>query len=649
MIKISSDDIDQLEKESTQYFENELSFDEDRRTAIINFDDIQACPGSGKTTLLSAKLILMAKKWKNQYQGICVLSHTNVAKNEIISRLEKHPDGSKLLNYPHFIGTIQEFTNRFLSIPYMKYNHWALNQITDVNSLAEAYLKLPWRKYTLKKDRNKSYFLSYLHHRRQIPFNEILFVFNNDQLKINPQIIEKANNHIIVPKGFEKYLTDKRITLLNQGIITYMEMYEFAFAYLHQNPSISTALQARFPYVFIDEMQDTDAKQDQLINQAFRGEESKTIIQMFGDPDQAIFFGSKDSDPNRSFNQESDLTSITTSHRFTESIAKLISPMSLNQLTITSTLATDDSLPHTIFLVDDNTREKAIPAFAKLCLKHNLSTDKHPIKAVGSVGESQANLRIPHYFPQFEKNNNPDSFNPDKLFHFFIYAQNLKNESKHTHQSYKTLLAGINKLYQLNHLKISLDKQEKYPTIQRLKSWLSNNNKLNQFNLFFLKATQKELTKENWDSIRRELINIFELDYETIIQNIFLEFDSNYQHQIESENNNLNRYYYSENGQEIAIDIGTIHSIKGETHTATLVLETKYYQNDIAHVIDILLGIDSKKQIAAQKTQFMKRLYVAMSRPKHLLCLACDKSIFTEERINKINKKPTWNLMDLTQ
>ncbi|MGF1817160.1 UvrD-helicase domain-containing protein, partial [Vibrio splendidus] len=72
-----------------------LVFDQERRKAIKGFSDIQACPGSGKTTLIAAKLILLAKSWQQSTSGICVLSHTNVAKNEIISRLEGDEYGHK--------------------------------------------------------------------------------------------------------------------------------------------------------------------------------------------------------------------------------------------------------------------------------------------------------------------------------------------------------------------------------------------------------------------------------------------------------------------------------------------------------------------------------------------------------------------------
>jgi DNA helicase-2/ATP-dependent DNA helicase PcrA len=108
-----------------------LVFDQARRQAIKGYVDIQACPGSGKTTLIAAKLILLAKSWQQGTSGICVLSHTNVAKNEIISRLESDEYGRKLLSYPHFIGTIQEFVNRFLALPFCRSKGIKIKRIDD--------------------------------------------------------------------------------------------------------------------------------------------------------------------------------------------------------------------------------------------------------------------------------------------------------------------------------------------------------------------------------------------------------------------------------------------------------------------------------------------------------------------------------------
>ena len=69
-------------------------FDE-TRVGIIKNDSscyIQACPGSGKTTALLAKLIILANKLPlADGKGVCVLTHTNVAIDEIKSNVGKRP------------------------------------------------------------------------------------------------------------------------------------------------------------------------------------------------------------------------------------------------------------------------------------------------------------------------------------------------------------------------------------------------------------------------------------------------------------------------------------------------------------------------------------------------------------------------------
>ena len=78
----------------------EGAFDAERIEALKDMSsvDIQACPGSGKTTLLVAKLAILCKKWPNKNRGICVLSHTNVAREEIESRLGNTDVGKQLLS-----------------------------------------------------------------------------------------------------------------------------------------------------------------------------------------------------------------------------------------------------------------------------------------------------------------------------------------------------------------------------------------------------------------------------------------------------------------------------------------------------------------------------------------------------------------------
>ena len=102
-ITITDVDIDWVEG----ILDGNIKFDQPRRNIIKNLEsiDIQAFPGSGKTTILVAKLAILAKKWTSTTSGICVLSHTNVAREEIEKRLGNTEIGAELLRYPHFIGS----------------------------------------------------------------------------------------------------------------------------------------------------------------------------------------------------------------------------------------------------------------------------------------------------------------------------------------------------------------------------------------------------------------------------------------------------------------------------------------------------------------------------------------------------------------
>ena len=108
-------------------------FDEHQLKVLQNINnlDVEACPGSGKTTVLVAKLALLARYWTPKNQGICVLSMTNAAREEIQERLGNTIEGQKLLHPPHFIGTIHSFFSEFLAKPHLNSNNMSIVSIDD--------------------------------------------------------------------------------------------------------------------------------------------------------------------------------------------------------------------------------------------------------------------------------------------------------------------------------------------------------------------------------------------------------------------------------------------------------------------------------------------------------------------------------------
>ena len=78
--------------------ENQQSF-----LSAVTSRDVQAAPGNGKTTLLVAKLALLSRFWTSRAEGVCVISHTNAARQEVEKKLSSHPSASAFLSYPHFV------------------------------------------------------------------------------------------------------------------------------------------------------------------------------------------------------------------------------------------------------------------------------------------------------------------------------------------------------------------------------------------------------------------------------------------------------------------------------------------------------------------------------------------------------------------
>ena len=237
-------------------------FDKDRIPIIEDFNnsfDVNACPGSGKTTVLLAKLIILSRKMPlNNGQGICVLTHTNVAIDEIKSKLGDKSD--ILFKYPNYFGTIQNFVDKYLAIPYFKkqkneniktidndiyYDHIRkLSKLIypQIRNSIQYSVQKGWGNYT-----NESY-----------EKNFITFI-DSKQFDIDTKEIKGNNNTVLTNRKFYEELKDVMINkTLDKGILRYKDAYFLAGLYLKEFPELQNYFSNRFRYVFIDEMQDID-------------------------------------------------------------------------------------------------------------------------------------------------------------------------------------------------------------------------------------------------------------------------------------------------------------------------------------------------------------------------------------------------------
>ncbi|WP_215192715.1 hypothetical protein [Exiguobacterium sp. s7] len=115
--------------------------------------------------------------------------------------------------------------------------------------------------------------------------------------------------------------------------------------------------------------------------------------------------------------------------------------------------------------------------------------------------------------------------------------------------------------------------------------------------------------------------------------------------------NHFNSVHYNTlpNYSDIQVGIDTVHGVKGETHSATLYLETFYKGLDLNRIIPFLKG-EYDKKVAAQKKgqEALKVTYVGMSRPTHLLCITMNSDGVTAIDIEGFREKD-WEVIYISE
>jgi DNA helicase-2/ATP-dependent DNA helicase PcrA len=173
-----------------------------------------------------------------------------------------------------------------------------------------------------------------------------------------------------------------------------------AFDYIRKFPEIKDLISARFAYLFIDEMQDTNSKQLQLIESIF--DKEKVIIQRIGDENQAIF----DSEDEMAWTPEQGYLSISDSKRFSVQIADRVKNICITPQEL---LGNEDiiNIKPIILRFSDGNINKILPSFAKLIIFNGLDQfDYTKFKAVGRIGKGRSDdkLTIGSYYNQYIKN-----------------------------------------------------------------------------------------------------------------------------------------------------------------------------------------------------------------------------------------------------
>lgn len=591
-------------------------FNEERRNFIKHMDsiDVVACPGSGKTTALLAKLLIIASFMPfSNGRGVCVLTHTNVAIDEIRRRAGSAADA--LFIHPNYFGTIQGFVNRFLAIPSYRIKFGRAVHSIDNSPFYAEIEKHYAREHGLR---------TWIECRRGSAATIGGYWLKSADLKVGKDLDNDISG---LRRNTQTYRSIERIRqmILKRGFLSYNDAYSLALNYLSSVPKVSKVIQYRFKFVFIDEMQDTDDHQMRLLDGLFAGC-NEVILQRLGDPNQAIY--QSDVKQDMLWSPTKPALPFSDSLRYGASIAKVLNTVRVDRTLTLEPNNNQNSLPPHMLLFDSGSEETVLPVFASLIRKYGLHELENPkFKAIGWVGKDKTDERkvcLRYYHPEYQK----DLRSYSRLYRTllsYVQAMNmsLRDDPRNTGILFEITLGGIVGAFRLAG--INHPKTQRPFTIATLRSHLNQtkNGHHEDFRLaladWFLVFRQGKMTIKQFRDAISAFIRTHFVDNETAELTDFL--DSNHV-DFETPEKECANTFVSDAGD--IIEVGTVHSFKGETHTATLYLETFHYALDSKRLLPFCAGqyptADSKK---ARHRANLKIAHVAFSRPTQLLAFAC--------------------------
>jgi DNA helicase-2/ATP-dependent DNA helicase PcrA len=606
--------------------------------------DIEACPGSGKTTLLVAKLAILGSRWKPRQQGVCVLSHTNAARNEIGERLSSTNAGNLLLRYPHFVGTIHSFINEFLALPWLRSKGLKIRAIDDSLAQKDRWWRLP---------ANTRWLLEQRHEKPRLFYKNTDFSGNNE-----PEHTQTC-----------QHIRDACKASTEDGYYRFDEMFVWASDLIDQHPESIKTIRNRFPFVLVDEVQDNSDLQSRLLQKIFISGENPVIRQRFGDSNQAIYHRLGATGSTADQFPGPNKVDLPNSFRFGSTIAALATPLGLRPQALigrgpTSSRVKHTTIPPVIFLFDDQRVTEVLPAYGKYLI------DSFPAEvlltgdftAAAGVHRAEKSDNLPrfmgHYVPDYDPEVASQQPKPSTFTQYIARARADLLISKNTAPIANRWAEGVLQLLRLAGSDV--------PTILRKSAHrylleLLDSHELRQqhlTNVERLIACRAEVSADDWNDNFVPPLKDFALKVlgDTVLcqdAQDFLVWKASLGStaSIEVKRNQSNTFQYPSSDPKVSIRLGSIHSMKGETHTATLVLESFQRTHHLKKLIPWIVGTKPKNGTdnTGEEAALIERLklhYVAMTRPSHLLCLAMRKDSFTAKQLGLAVTRG-WTIVDL--
>lgn len=263
---------------------------------------ISARAGTGKTTLITEYCASVAGQWQalfKPWQGMAMMSYTNVAKDEIKSKAQRSQSNNDLTNRPHSIETIDSFLNKNLFLLHGgKYM-----------GLLEGRPKLVGEPFSTFKAKDSTVIngfggisnldYGYIFDKTYYGVDGRIYPnFGNQKHGDNGKLtvaIQKDSRSASIPwfnqggveskhvQGLRKYKEAKH----KEGLVSQADANYFAYKILMASDYLTRSIVKRYPVFIIDEAQDMTEVQHAIIDHLINNGLENVI--MIGDEQQAIY------------------------------------------------------------------------------------------------------------------------------------------------------------------------------------------------------------------------------------------------------------------------------------------------------------------------------------------------------------------------
>lgn len=620
----------------------------DPRAAVLLSNetlDVEACPGSGKTTLLVAKLAILARKWKSRRSGICVLSHTNAARREIERSLGRTAAGASLLTYPHYVGTIHGFVNEFLAIPWLRSLGYPITVIDD--ALCEQHRRrlLSFIQYAALR--------TVVNNKEKYP--NVNFVGSWHVASPDFLVLKENGNQLF--KDPNKPAAQQLCRLARQctedGYYRYEELFMWAEDFLGNHPEAVATIRQRFPLLFIDEVQDNSESQSRLLQRIFIDGDNPVIRQRYGDSNQAIYAHTGATGAQSDlFPVDAIRRDIPNSHRFGQQIADLANPLGLNPQGLIGLgpplhkVQAETHGRHAVILFDDASITCVFECYARyLCA---LFSDGELVEgtftAIGSVHRPGENTHAPrfvaHYWPEYDHELSYAEPRP-KTFHQYIAAGwKTAGTGGDTHSVVECIADGIYRAVQIADPVVKRTQHKR-----RHRSILESLEGVEGLKERYLALVMRviddetDIEAEEWEGTwvpvilqLAELLSGGEINPIHLDEFLVWPDEDPDEGVVRKVKRKDNVYRFPMAAPAVEIRVGSIHSVKGETHTATLLLDTYFHDHHLNALRPWLLGQKVGQGTEGARMQSrLKQHYVAFTRPTHLLAIAMRDNLSVQD------------------